>query len=321
MKHRLNSSCRSCQRQHSHNHYLRHRVKYYERRQKNRKLYVTKNKTRVLQILMRAACTDCGNRDRIVLDFDHVRGKKLGNISVMVGLGLRWERIEEEIAKCEIRCANCHRRHTVQSISLLRKDRAVAQPGRALRLGRRGSQVRSLSARSYFEDQRVSEGDVLKFCPRCQQVKLLSFFRPRTSGGSQKTSYCRPCERIYNREYYRRVDAPKQLLRVAKNDVLYRRRNQDMVLEYLSKHPCVDCGESDPVVLEFDHVRGRKLSTVSKLKSSNARWCKVLAEIEKCDVRCVNCHRRRTFEQFNYNRQSKHLFQAPVAQLDRAPAF
>jgi L-lysine 2,3-aminomutase len=91
-------------------------------------------------------------------------------------------------------------------------------------------------------------------------------------------------------------------LRVAKNDALYRARNRDMVFEYLSKHPCVDCGESNPVVLEFDHVRGQKLSTVSKLKNSNTRWRKLLIEIEKCDVRCVNCHRRRTFEQFNYSR-------------------
>ena len=54
----------------------------------------------------------CGESDPIVLDFDHVRGKKILNISRMVAQGHRWEQIEQEIEKCEVRCANDHRRAT-----------------------------------------------------------------------------------------------------------------------------------------------------------------------------------------------------------------
>lgn len=53
-------------------------------------------------------CADCGIKDPRVLEFDHVRGNKAGNVSVMVSHGLAWARILEEIAKCEVRCANCH---------------------------------------------------------------------------------------------------------------------------------------------------------------------------------------------------------------------
>jgi len=64
------------------------------------------------------------------------------------------------------------------------------------------------------------------------------------------------------------------------------------LLDFLAEHPCVDCGESDPIVLEFDH-RGDKLFNVSYgLRDRN--WAAVLAEMEKCDVVCANCHRRRT---------------------------
>jgi hypothetical protein len=55
---------------------------------------------------------DCGETDPDVLDFDHVRGKKVCGISRMVGRGYRLWRIKAEIDKCEVRCANDHRRIT-----------------------------------------------------------------------------------------------------------------------------------------------------------------------------------------------------------------
>ena len=63
--------------------------------------------------------------------------------------------------------------------------------------------------------------------------------------------------------------------------------------EYLLGHPCVDCGETDPVVLEFDHRRGDKEIEISRAVNnwSLPRLCE---EITKCDVLCANCHARRT---------------------------
>jgi hypothetical protein len=66
------------------------------------------------------------------------------------------------------------------------------------------------------------------------------------------------------------------------------------ILEYLETHPCVDCGQTDPFVLEFDHVRGTKKTTISALLSQCAALKIIIDEIEKCDVRCANCHKRRT---------------------------
>ena len=72
------------------------------------------------------------------------------------------------------------------------------------------------------------------------------------------------------------------------------RRNARFVIEYLETHPCVDCGESDPCTLDFDHVRGDKKFCVSKRVNTASKWETILAEIEKCEVRCANCHRRKT---------------------------
>ena len=66
-----------------------------------------------------------------------------------------------------------------------------------------------------------------------------------------------------------------------------------MLVEYLSEHPCVDCGESDPIVLEFDHVEGKTMN-VSKMRSQRYKWSVIVKEIAKCEVRCANCHRRTT---------------------------
>lgn len=75
------------------------------------------------------------------------------------------------------------------------------------------------------------------------------------------------------------------------------------LLVYLKDHPCVDCGEDDPIVLTFDHVRGRKSDSIARLASrSGASWSRIEREIKKCQVRCANCHARRTAKQFGWRK-------------------
>jgi hypothetical protein len=80
----------------------------------------------------------------------------------------------------------------------------------------------------------------------------------------------------------------------------YREFLRGKVYDYLSIHSCVDCGESDPVVLEFDHVREKKEWDIAKMLTQAYSWDTILKEIAKCDVRCANCHKRRTAKQFGY---------------------
>ena len=58
-------------------------------------------------------------------------------------------------------------------------------------------------------------------------------------------------------------------------------------------HPCVDCGEVDIIVLEFDHREAvTKVDNVASMPK-HFGWERIWAEIQKCDVRCVKCHRHR----------------------------
>lgn len=66
------------------------------------------------------------------------------------------------------------------------------------------------------------------------------------------------------------------------------------VINFLLNHPCVDCGEKDLLVLEFDHIKGKKKASVGTLIARGKAADIILKEIAKCDVRCANCHRRKT---------------------------
>lgn len=68
---------------------------------------------------------------------------------------------------------------------------------------------------------------------------------------------------------------------------------------YLAEHPCIDCGEADPIVLEFDHRNpASKVGNIADIINRSGWGLKRLqTEIEKCDVRCCNCHRKRTWQE------------------------
>ena len=68
-------------------------------------------KKRLADIKTASGCVDCGEKNHIVLDFDHIRDKKY-NVSRMIHDGFSWKAILREIEKCEVVCANCHRIRT-----------------------------------------------------------------------------------------------------------------------------------------------------------------------------------------------------------------
>ena len=58
----------------------------------------------------------CGEKDPVVLEFNHLNPTaKLANICEIAVKGFAWARVADEIAKCEVLCANCHQRHTIRS--------------------------------------------------------------------------------------------------------------------------------------------------------------------------------------------------------------
>lgn len=133
----------------------------------------------------------------------------------------------------------------------------------------------------------------MKYCPRCGFEKSLDEFNKAKGRKDGHQPYCRDCTKQINNDGY--ATGPRKV-QVRASTAAIRRRNQDYVKAWLATRPCVDCGEPDIVVLEFDHVRGRKLGTISQMVLDCVSLAKIAAEIDKCEVRCANDHRRRTVE-------------------------
>jgi hypothetical protein len=80
----------------------------------------------------------------------------------------------------------------------------------------------------------------------------------------------------------------------------HRVKVRENLFKFLSDKKCLDCSESDPIVLDFDHrVRQLKFKSINKMLSGHYSWKSILSEIEKCDVRCANCHRRKTYKELS----------------------
>jgi hypothetical protein len=126
----------------------------------------------------------------------------------------------------------------------------------------------------------VSASSPTKLCSTCRELKPLEDFNRKTAAADGRQSICRACSRL------------------ARPAVARCRR---LVWDYLLAHPCVDCGESDPVVLDFDHREpADKAASICVLTHRGVDAEVLLAEISKCDVRCGNCHRCRTINELGW---------------------
>lgn len=81
--------------------------KYMRRQRSNRRKWF-------YELIKDQKCVDCGFADIRALDFDHVRGKKRRMVSAMLCQGYSKESVLTEIAKCEVRCKNCHAIRTAE---------------------------------------------------------------------------------------------------------------------------------------------------------------------------------------------------------------
>lgn len=285
--------CRDCCRAYGREHYQRNRPAYLAKADRRREVERPKVRALIDEYLRDHPCVECGCSDITVLEFDH---RDPSEKDLAVGELARiseWPRILREIEKCDVRCANCHRRRTAAQFAWARAtgvkiDTLEVRPGLAGRYAK-------LDAA--HQDPLFSP-DVhgLRRCSRCGQLKALAEFPFCDTRQGQRAYYCRPCQAAYRRAHYEQnkpdyISRAMNEARLKKEDVLV------LLHDYLRAHPCVDCGETDLSVLEFDHLDPDAKTMAIGAMIGRRSWKAILHEIGKCVVRCANCHRKRTAAQ------------------------
>ena len=137
---------------------------------------------------------------------------------------------------------------------------------------------------------RVS-GEEPRRCYRCGEIKQADEFAWRCKARGQRDSFCRPFRSAYGKEHYL-ANRQRYIDQAAEVKRKLRLERTTFLLGYFATHPCIECGEPDPVVFEFDHLRDKSFDIGQELLHRN--WQAILDEIAKCEGVCANCHRRRT---------------------------
>lgn len=144
-----------------------------------------------------------------------------------------------------------------------------------------------------------------KYCPNCKQDIPVTEWHKNSTKPDGLQSHCKNCMRERNLQAYYNMTLSERTARNKQATARNNSRNTQFIIEYLQEHPCVDCGEDDIIVLEFDHVRGgEKKFSISSCTTDKMSLDKLKTEIAKCDVRCANCHRRKTAVTLGWYRAS-----------------
>src|SRR5690242_9214991 len=103
-----------------------------------------------------------------------------------------------------------------------------------------------------------------KICTMCKEEKDIEEFPLRHRFTTRRQSYCKSCKAKMHSNWYEE-NKEKQKENATRHRTEYRQTLREYALNYLSTHPCSNCGESDPAVLDFHHARGTKKNDVSVL--------------------------------------------------------
>ena len=128
----------------------------------------------------------------------------------------------------------------------------------------------------------------MKVCTKCGLPKDDSEYS-WSIRNIKKHSSCNSCRNLERMDYYER-NKEKELAYKWDRQLKKREEARQFVDTHKSTHPCVDCNETDPKSLTFDHVRGVKKMTIANMVNLGYSIGALQSEIDKCDVRCWTCH-------------------------------
>ena len=133
----------------------------------------------------------------------------------------------------------------------------------------------------------------MKLCRSCEQEKPEDAFGKWSKSPDGLYYKCKQCRSEYDKAHY--ASSPTRRAAVRAVDEKNRKENAQRVRDLKAASKCTDCGNRNPIVLEFDHLGDKKFNVADMVRHGRS-WESIRAEIAKCDIVCANCHRIRTHD-------------------------
>ena len=140
-----------------------------------------------------------------------------------------------------------------------------------------------------------------KACCTCKKEIPINEYSWKIKKRSKRSTKCKDCTNEYSRQHYKN-NINDYVARAKKNRARYKKEGRNLIYEFKLSNPCTSCGESNPIVLEFDHLDPQtKRNDVSTMATHGYSIESLEKEIEKCIILCANCHRQKTAKQQNWH--------------------
>jgi hypothetical protein len=128
----------------------------------------------------------------------------------------------------------------------------------------------------------------MKICSCCKEAKDHEEFTRKIQAKDGLSSACKACTRKRSKNHY--LSNKSQYLEKNKRN---KEINREKIWNFLKSSCCVDCGEDNPLLLEFDHIKEKNYN-ISNMIGSQI-WSAIELEMQNCEVVCANCHKLRTY--------------------------
>lgn len=142
-----------------------------------------------------------------------------------------------------------------------------------------------------------------KQCTFCKQTLPATAFCSNKARKDGLSDQCRECKKPIQAAWYK-ANATRHKANIKPIREALVRANQQKLIEFLGRNPCVQCGQTEILLLDFDHLRDKVLNISQMISLS---WKTIEKEIAKCQVLCVVCHRRKTAHTFGWYKISEHI--------------
>lgn len=126
---------------------------------------------------------------------------------------------------------------------------------------------------------------IQKKCTVCKDEKNLDQFNWKNRSKGIKKNYCRDCDKLIKKNYYKRNKA-----KVISNRDVSRRSRMKKFQEWKGTLRCSICPETDSCSLDFHHLDPTKKEYSVGVAAASLSWKKLMVEVNKCVVVCKNCH-------------------------------